>query len=636
MREYREIATNGLLEMCRATNWKVNPDDLDFHLVRGADILFELPEFLYRPILFHFIYTGDVACVEAALRSSWPLRFSPVENENEPSPRRADQQHFTVGGTCYESIPLIHYLCQYDKCSRETAEAVLKILLHRIATNPEDVLDWSEPDRNGRSFLTNAAYHQRLSLFWPIIKHLPFFAQGLKTPFEIPTRVWQWDWEALGEDQKYFNITGAEVLAVPRHTAFLLQYCYERAPRAELVEQHVVVPESEEAGQTSFKLPTGMYQSIFSEFLAGGHVDCAMACLLSPRSIDYTALDGAQRTPLHLLCEYKNFKAEDAAKILDRILERLEEQGKQTEGFSDKIDWGKKDGWGHTFIARAAHYQRLSLFWPIIKKWKVTYFCGVGKKAILPAGTRVWKWDWEALGEAEQACFTLEDGEKAFASSPPESTARLFRICEESRFDPDVELVTQCMKDGAWAGYQDKDSELSVVHELAKRGRAAAVRACLTTFIPKDNGKPAPPLPIDFTSGKIDYVLLGNMGAGLCKEALFLTYLCDYHILPDALEILKAVVERFRQFPNADKMDWDAKLYDGRTFLSAAASAGRLSVFFPVVKCLAYFTGKNAAPKFSVSQPVLRSDWDQLTPEDQERFELEKGIKEDPELSKNE
>lgn len=596
-------ATVGLAQLLLDSDWApLDPARTVLpYIQQGADVNYYLVPQVYRCILHECIRRGSIDVLDVIFTHVvGPLDFT--------VPDRDTRHVFTIGGRGYEFASPLLFLCEYEHCSHDRVAAVMQRIVHRLETHPNDIMKWDQKSREGRDFVSSAAFYQRLSLFWPLIKHLPYFADAT-TPFPLSSRVWAWDWEMLGaEEQKNFTIEKPDLLlSVPKPTAELLQLCFESTPCVQQVTACIAA-----GGDPCFQLPSGMYQSVLQEFISGGQFDCVAACLTSPAPLDFTKVDGAKRTVLHLLCEYKNLTAEKARDIL-RLLVRRRREG-------DKIDWSMQDGWGHGFISRAAYYQRLSLFYPVLVEEKVEYFTSA---AAMPLGPKVWAWDWEALG-ASRSAFTLTH---PLIEVDPPATAHLFRLCAEAKWHPDPARVRELVQQGGNIGYaQDSDMEISLLHELVKRGDVKAVEAALCT-------DPLPPrtspLPIDFTRGKIDS-MTGNAVAGICRESLLLVYLNDYAIVPDALAMLKAIVHRLQRHPGVDALNWAQKIYDGRDFISAAAEAGRLSVFWPVVSSLPYFEAfATRGEKIPVQKPAEKTDWETLSPAVQERFQLNKGFREE-------
>lgn len=90
------------------------------------------------------------------------------------------------------------------------ALTILRALVQHVERFPRDVIDWGGRDGLGREFITWVAEEQRLSLFYPIIRDIPYYGDRTE-PLVLPS-VWRWDWEALSAaDKEDFSITGARV-----------------------------------------------------------------------------------------------------------------------------------------------------------------------------------------------------------------------------------------------------------------------------------------------------------------------------------------------------------------------------------------------------------------------------------------
>lgn len=175
-----------------------SPDSLliQKYVEDGANVCFGHP-FLPSPILFLIIEKASIECFRAALQGSRPIDFT-VKDAKEQNP--------------------FHAICALPE--NDDAIERLKILLDRVEKNPEDTLDFLQTTKKGKDFLTLAASHKRLSVFWPIVCTFSYFDDKIEC-IPIDGLVYLSDWKALSkDDQKRFILlqgtyedTGEEVIS---------------------------------------------------------------------------------------------------------------------------------------------------------------------------------------------------------------------------------------------------------------------------------------------------------------------------------------------------------------------------------------------------------------------------------------
>eukprot|EP00796_Vickermania_ingenoplastis_P002175 gene2175-1344_t len=81
--------------------------------------------------------------------------------------------------------------------------AIMELLVRRLLeTHPfVDIVDWRHRNADGRDFLADAIYYQRLSDVWPCVRRIPHFV-ALKKPIVLADGVYCDDWSALRTSEK--------------------------------------------------------------------------------------------------------------------------------------------------------------------------------------------------------------------------------------------------------------------------------------------------------------------------------------------------------------------------------------------------------------------------------------------------
>eukprot|EP00796_Vickermania_ingenoplastis_P006265 gene6265-4514_t len=152
----------------------------------GADVCYQSSD-MDRPVLHTFIERRLVSCVEICLKTPHSIDYTITDNDG-----------FTP----------LHLVARKSCSSPLKAVKILKLILMRLESQPLlDNVDWSQKSRNGFDFINIAADYESLSLFWPLVRTLPFF-KNLTEALTIGVRVHETDWEMLGPDKTiYFDPT---------------------------------------------------------------------------------------------------------------------------------------------------------------------------------------------------------------------------------------------------------------------------------------------------------------------------------------------------------------------------------------------------------------------------------------------
>eukprot|EP00796_Vickermania_ingenoplastis_P012134 gene12134-8355_t len=314
------------------------------HLIvtERADLHHHIPAWP-QPILHTIVSKGLVDCLRCCMESPMRLDFTQTEG--------------VLGRTVF------HLLCHYQIPQKKAVE-MLRLLIFRIETHPIDTVDWGQRThrqhrycRNDRGFdfLSYAALHGRLAIYWPKVRHMAFYGDATD-PLDLCGWVWEWDWEQLNQadgeresegkpsiefmdaeepcdnDREQQNFQRPEKVVRANHaTVGLLRLCTEMdwgettqcnnnnssRGSGETSETSLCCSASASSSRfldylqqcvtagacVTFAAPF-MDRPFLHEFIRQGRFDCAAACLdmntLAP--VDFTVKDKGGRTVLDTLC----------------------------------------------------------------------------------------------------------------------------------------------------------------------------------------------------------------------------------------------------------------------------------------------------------------------------------------------
>eukprot|EP00796_Vickermania_ingenoplastis_P007076 gene7076-5012_t len=295
-------------------------------LQAGLDVLSEgddaVSEALGGPLLHKLVRRGWVDAVAECMTADMPLDFTARDAHDRSA---------------------LHWLCTYD-VAESAAVAMLQAISERLQTHLQDNVDWDQSDDDGDDFVVLAAYHQRLSLFWPFVSDFAHFADCVR-PIPLRPLVWSTDWEALAEGERARFAVVGNFVAPDRSTAALVKLCHaeSRAP-----DNKQVLAEVERGADTCFRC-LEMPECALYRVLSRGLEDCFAACLQTPHPVDFSAIDGCGTPFLHLFC---SISEPAASRMLATLVRRLVTHP------NDTINWNCTDSKGQTFFAVAAVKQR--------------------------------------------------------------------------------------------------------------------------------------------------------------------------------------------------------------------------------------------------------------------------------------
>lgn len=155
-----DIPSQELLALCQRSNWEPKPSDIQELALKGANF------FTINPATQHSVLV-DLTCnnqIEAVLyfvqNAPPPLNLNLKEGEWERT--------------------YLHNFCDYKVLPEHSVlilKAILMRFLNKKAGAAADVpLDWSIKDKWGLTALDMIAYRGRLSIMWPILRTVPWFA----------------------------------------------------------------------------------------------------------------------------------------------------------------------------------------------------------------------------------------------------------------------------------------------------------------------------------------------------------------------------------------------------------------------------------------------------------------------------
>lgn len=371
-----EMATERLTSLCLRSDFNPDPMDVEACALNGADVVFT-PQCSFYPILHRLLTDSTVEVVRACLKTTRKIDFSIV-------------------GHCGRNVL---QLASEERLSDKDAEAFVKAIVYRIETHPLDTVCWEQKDVYGRDFIALAAENQKLSVLWPIVKHMPAFADRC-IPISLPV-VWKWDFSRLDtEDQhEQFSLLESEaIIDIDYPTAKLCKLSWESNPDAGDILLHVL-----NGGNIMFLDPQNV-QSVFHNFIEKGNAHYVYACLRTKRSIDFSHRNYSGCSVLDaLFWEFRNNGLPD---LLDAVIDHVEAQEEEEDCSShDCINWEDEDEDGYSFLTHVAEEGILSEVWRTLKRRGVPALMREGR-APIPIRCGVDEVDWLELDEEDRRCFS--------------------------------------------------------------------------------------------------------------------------------------------------------------------------------------------------------------------------------------
>lgn len=370
--EAQNCATEELILLCERAQWNPDLSLLKRLILDGADICGNNPK-LWIPLLHTFVGDEKVEVIKVCL--DW-------------TPNVMD---FSVVGKDDKTV--FHHLL--INTSREQTIEILKIIVRRLETHPEDRVDWKYVDLNGYNFISLAARYQKLSAVWPIILDQPYFSDQVE-PLSLCGTVWKWDLDCLNEEEKQcFQYESTHLEDADGPTAKLIEISSKSNPNMD--EWKGCISD----GANIFYLNPESLTMIFHQCVWKGQMEAIKACLKTPTRIDFSTEDLYRTTVLEYI--WANNKSPDTMlEIFELLLIRLQDNP------LDIIDWSRTDSDGDSLLSLVTVLGLLSQVWELLKKYNVSFFTNhIGPIRI---SRKVKMDDWNNITPEDKRGFLLAKG----------------------------------------------------------------------------------------------------------------------------------------------------------------------------------------------------------------------------------
>lgn len=330
-------------------------------------------------ILECFLREGSIGCVAACLQTADTIDLTQ---------KAAGSQLEAWFNHCSSTIDCKNFLevvCQ--RGDPNEVAAILKLIIDRCNANPSDKIRWE-------GFVETAARYGVLSYCWPLLPDVACY-QRHRGLLPVGGMVWKDDLEGLKASGQYnhFELYCLHICVATPATAALWRHLAGVFPDPSQVRQYAV-----NGADISTRYPC-CKTTLLHVLIEKGTVDCIASALQSSQPIDFSVQlpDVGKGSPLHLLCIHRN--ADDATAILALIMNRLKTHPEDRIDFKERLLKSYDAPSGLDFLSLAAHYNKLALFWPLIK-----HHSTFDNSPFLQLMGNVSQRDWNALG-SEQVCF---------------------------------------------------------------------------------------------------------------------------------------------------------------------------------------------------------------------------------------
>eukprot|EP00796_Vickermania_ingenoplastis_P007689 gene7692-5394_t len=333
--------TQRLWDLCETTGWRPSAADIRPVVQAGGDVCYQKNCF-HHTILQQLIWAGATEAAKVCLETERALDFSRV-------------------GRFLTSI--LHLLCDVE-VPDEVTSSMLSAIVHRLETHPGDIMDWSLENWDGNTAVIVAAQSQKLSLYWPIVRRVPYYTNAVQEPiWLLGSNVWWWDWNALGpEEQEHFYLSHAEdCIQADRVTGTLWRLLCRLNAKNGRGEIPVLVASAVRDGANVLFSHTA--DIILHNFIRNGVFPCVSACLQTEHVLDCTIRDESGMNPLHAVFVGDKTGADTTA-LLQALLQRLHTQPERTV-----VDWLQPNGAdGKSVFQMAADKMRFGLLWNLLRQ----------------------------------------------------------------------------------------------------------------------------------------------------------------------------------------------------------------------------------------------------------------------------
>lgn len=141
-----------------------------------------LDEDIHTSSLHWVVESGSAACLKVCLNyHGGKVSPPPPPPQRSPTPAKGEGEDVVVNELDLSlkdtrgQTPL-HLLC--DVVSPRAAAEMLRLLVFYFETHPRTRIAFEQKNRYGMDFVNYAACRKRLSLFFPLVSHLPYFADA--------------------------------------------------------------------------------------------------------------------------------------------------------------------------------------------------------------------------------------------------------------------------------------------------------------------------------------------------------------------------------------------------------------------------------------------------------------------------
>lgn len=363
-------ATGRLYRVVLRNPWDV--ENIEACVNEGADVMFTGECCCDCTILGRLSGCGCSASLLAGLKARGDIHIDRGEG----------------GVDILSNLPLV------DLTAEEDAVKILTAICEHVESHPKDKVVWDTVGAYGDDFINSAAKNHRLSLFYPLVEHLPYFGDHV-TPIPLK-QVWSFDWERLSDGQRSdFNIDAAHMVVANAATARLWDIRYDRQTPSRTVK--IVRQCVQDGADVSFSDRRGQSRPIYLCFVPRAKVPALLECLLTEKPLDFGNTPPFHDSLLHALCR-PSFSLGEALMILSTLVCHILCHP------DDIIPWEEKEhSFQMNFLQFAAENKRLAFFYPAVQD--VPYF----KDRTSPIPLEyVYEQDWRRLPISLQMDFKVD------------------------------------------------------------------------------------------------------------------------------------------------------------------------------------------------------------------------------------
>lgn len=335
-----------------------DPEFVELCIRNGAKLCYWYPR-LRATVLHLLLQDASATCVAAALKTDNPVDFT------------------ALCGCSSRLLSPLHLVAARPE--KEEATEILRLIIDRSQSHPNDKIDFSQKTWNGLDLLSLSALHRRLSLFWPHLKHLPLFSPD-KAPFRITVHVCWRDWNALPHEERALFRLMKGIECNQESTVKLHQLCLRETE----CDSEEVLECIREGADVCSPIREARNLLVLQILLRKGWMKCFGACLETENMIvfrDYFCTLFGELQPINI------------EKVLRLILHRVSRHP------AEEFSW-------ELFLNSIVVYNALSLWWPHLKS--TPYFMDV--RGPFPITNPMhWK-DWCAIPLEDRPRFMLVNG----------------------------------------------------------------------------------------------------------------------------------------------------------------------------------------------------------------------------------